>query len=330
MLSTIRLVTLVLCIVPRIYGTEKTKKSQTLHDFFSSLITTTNPLEGKDPWHAIPSEGPPFTLHHINIRDSKRDESERQLDTLGGDNVFDHRHNSGFDEDYNPRSQQDMMDMEAEKRNLETLNAMQLPGYKRALDTLGNMQLLVDKRGLDTLGDIQIHGYKGALPSLVGANIHEGHKRFFSSLGGAQIHGYKREFDSLGGAGLHGYKRYVSKQGANHLHQGYKRNIMKNYMSPLNGNEERNYKRRFDSLGGANIHHGNKRYFQTFNGGLFKENLPQQIRSDFYDDERKGDSEMKIEKRELDSLGGYGLHRFKRSDESETKLQSESNTTTVQ
>jgi len=214
----------------------------------------------------IPSAGPNYFLlpavdPSLYKRNGEvRDDRERELDRLGGSNLFQLRY--------------DRYARAAEGQNNDENKPSRLK--KRALDTLGSMQVFGYKRGFDTLG---------------GTNLHSGYKRFLSSLGGSQIHNYKR-FDSLGGTNLHSfkrlsslggnniydYKRALSSLGGSNLHSGYKR-----YLSSLGGRNIYDYKRSMDTLnddGAAEMHDGGyKRFLSSLgganihSGGAFKRTL---------------------------------------------------------
>lgn len=197
---------------------------------------------------------------------------------------------------------------DAEKRALDTLGAMQLHSYKRFQDNAN-----LDKR-LDSLG---------------GANLHGGYKRFLSSLGGTNVHSYKRGIDSLGGAFIPAYKRYLSSLGGGQLHDGFKRSDDKRFLSSLGGgnvySNKRNmadvdfndgHKRFLSTLGGTNLHYGigpNKRYLSSLGGTNVHSGFKRDFQSENDELVNEGDK-IAEEKRELDTLGGFSLHRYKRGD----------------
>lgn len=250
-------------------------------------------------------------------------EHERQLDTLGGAFLYDYR---------TPRDSTEYDDFDEATAEIKNKHEekVEKDESKRALDTLGHMQIHGYKRALDTLGNMQIHGYKRGFDSLGGVNLHGGYKRYFSSLGGAQLHGYKRAIDTLGGTFIPAYKRYLSSLGGNHIHSDYKR-----YLSSLGGGNI--YKRRFDSLGGMNLHSGYKRFLSSLGGaqihdapyskrtlsslggvnvhdGLKREVGAPEGEQVFEYTNEGGDADTDLDKKGLDSLGGYAIHRYKRSD----------------
>ncbi|KAH3741310.1 feeding circuit activating peptides-like [Dreissena polymorpha] len=236
------------------------------------------------------------------------------------------------------------MQLHGYKRGFDTLGNMQLHGYKRGLDTLGNMQLhSYYKRGFDTLGNMQLHSYYKRRPfdTLGGSRLHSGYKRFLSSLGGTNIHSYKRSIDDQPED-----KRFLSTLGGNYIHSGFNRLADKRrYLSTLGGTNIYNYKRGLDSLGGANLHGAFKRYLSSLGGthihdyGM-KRTLPSfgevnkhggfnmagdvEANPEIYpfevedkdgnlnDETNEGDDVL--DKRSLDTLGGFGLHRYRRSD----------------
>lgn len=237
------------------------------------------------------------------------------------------------------------MQLHGYKRGFDTLGNMQLHGYKRGLDTLGNMQLhSYYKRGFDTLGHGQLHSYYKRRPfdTLGGSRLHSGYKRFLSSLGGTNIHSFKRSMDDTPEN-----KRFLSTLGGNYIHRGYQRRAAdkRRYFSTLGGTNIYSYKRGLDSLGGANLHGAFKRYLSTLGGTLIhdsgmKRTLPsfegvyenddlngagdeeanpemypfevEENDGDLNDETNEGDDSL--DKRSLDTLGGFGLHRYRRSD----------------
>ncbi|KAL3861297.1 hypothetical protein ACJMK2_007335 [Sinanodonta woodiana] len=219
-----------------------------------------------------------------------------------------------------PRNEERNKDM-AERGFLDTIGGVNGRLYGDAdtdADDGKSETMMEDKRMFDSLGGSAIHGYKRDDPlyktkryfdSLGGAFVHGYKKRYFDDLGDMAIHGYrKRYLDTLGGMAVHGEKRGFDTLGGIDVYKRYPKEL---YEGLVEGTD----KRALDSLGGSYIPYGRKRALSTHSGEDiygYKRGLDTLGGVSVY---KKSELEKKAE---FDSLGGYAIHRFKRSKSDKT------------